>query len=257
MDNMDNEFEVTQWLNMMTTPFHQPQAEAQSRVWHVVQSRIATPPQARKVLLPQLRVRTVRRAPIWSAFAVAVALVLIAISPSGRSALAASRDVLEAVLGPVLRSGPDGEVTPVPVMMTGSSIIDVEGLVSLDEAEEQAGFKAHIPTDLPAGTTLLGARTYGFNQHTSETRRIELVFLVGDKPLTLVESQSAAVDVNLRDAQRIHVGSTEGWLQSIGTDDMPHYALTWELQGRSYWLAGPLPRDQLMQIAESIPIRTK
>jgi hypothetical protein len=257
MDRQDNEFEVAQWLDTMTTALHEPRPEAQARVWQVVQSRIAPQSQRRKGFMPQVQIRTGRVVSIGSALAVALVLVLIAISPAGRSALAASRTVLEAVLGPVLRAGPDGKVIPVPVMTPGSSIIDVEGLVSLPEAEEQVGFKAHMPTALPTGTQLLGARTSLASQHRSETPRIEVVFLVGDKPLTLIESEGVPVDANLRDAQRIRVGSTEGWLQSIGTDDLPHYALTWDVQGRSYWLAGPLPRNQLLQIAESIPTTTK
>ncbi|NJM07508.1 hypothetical protein HC891_16990 [Candidatus Gracilibacteria bacterium] len=239
---------MEQQLTELLALLRMPAMSVRERTWQKIQTRIVAQTQTSTNRFRQQSMRLV------IGFALVLAFMIVGVSPLGHEAVAAGRSLLAVVFGSVMKTGPDGQTTPVPAIVVGSSIISVEELVSLPEAEQQAGFPARVPQYLPDKTHLLGAKTIVSNQSSPEGRRIQLTYLVGDQGqhFTLVQSRNLP-EQQPTYAQQVQIGSNPGWIQSCTESDMPCYAVTWKDGEDWFWLAGALPSEQFIRIAESIP----
>ncbi len=131
-----------------------------------------------------------RRRATATAAAMALVVSLGLLSPVGQMAVASAQEGLKFTLVRLTPSGP----VPVPEVATrriGNTIIMVDALVSVAEAERQAGFPIVQPRDLPREATLLGAHVPRHEADTpAEWRSVTLTYEVGDQVLTLTQARN-------------------------------------------------------------------
>ncbi len=256
----DEELRVARWLSAELTPLREVSPLVRQRSWQVVQARIAAREQrafgqqAGDAL--SVFMRSLPRRSVWAA--VALALAIGVVSPFGPQAVAGAWEKISVFALPAARVAierlPDGSLIE-------RRVDPVDQLVSLDEAEHQAGFPARLPSYLPEGARFLGARVIVQRAGTpQEWRQISLTWAVGSGTLGLVESRNMPAEAkgmptnaDGTPAQRVQVGSAQGWLQNWSAGpESPGYTVIWEDDAIHYWLSGHLPAEALRRIAESI-----
>lgn len=256
---IDDELGVARVLGAELAPFREVSPRVRERTWQAVQARITAREQTAFPGL--LGDRLAKRAPrlvrrrVWVAAALALTIGLA--SPFGQQALADGWSHLKPVsLAPIAQprqvmEAPDGArwslSHPVP-----------ERLVTLPEAERQAGFTARLPRDLPADAQLVGAEAITQQSNTREEwHQLRIAYMIEGRTVTLVESpdgpaQPAPTNADGTPARRVQIGPIVGWLQDWSLDGYPGFTVIWKANGRAYWLSGPVAAEDLLRIARSV-----
>lgn len=180
----EEDHELIDLLTTALSPDPGTLTATRTRVWATVEARIRTRPP-----------RRTQPARALVAVALVVALGLGSISPLGQHmAEAAQQTIQQTVKIMLVRINPDGTHTHVEAqtVQVGNSVVITNGLMSVAEAEQRAGFTARLPRDLPAGSRLLGAQV-STGESGQAGNQIALTYAVGDEVLTLTQTRGAAV----------------------------------------------------------------
>jgi hypothetical protein len=215
------------------------------------------------------------------------------LSPLGQQAVGAAQESLTFT---IFRVTPKGLV-PLPEVATrrvGNTIIVMDEMLSVAEAERRAGFPITPPRDLPRGATLLGAQVTRHHADTpDEWRMVTLTYEVGDQVLTFTRARNGgrpltptaggatatrvgaddllattpldsaagpAMTTTLvplqRQATSVRVGAADGTLTTTRMPDGDPLSRTvaWQVGDSAYEVSGLLDAAVLLRIAASVPV---
>jgi hypothetical protein len=148
---------------------------------------------------------------------VVVAMTLGGLSPAGQQAIALAKETITITL---FRIAPDGSTTPsqAEVAHIGNTVVVLDGMVPVAQAERQAGFPVRQPRDLPSGSRLLGAHVITQAAGTpAEWREVALSYASGDRLLQLTQARNRGVAPVSRDIIGISAVATATDGQSHST----------------------------------------